>query len=82
MNWDQVEGKWKEFSGKIKQKWDKLTDDDLGRIGGKKDELEGTLQKHYGYTKEQVSRELDDFGRSLDSDDSVGNNNRPENTIV
>ena len=66
MNWDQVEGKWKEFSGKVKQKWDKLTDDDLGRISGKKDELIGSLQKHYGYGKEQAQREIDDFSRDLD----------------
>ena len=68
MNWDQVEGKWKEFSGQVKQKWNKLTDDDLGRMSGKKDELLGKLQERYGYTKDQASKEVDDFSYSLDSD--------------
>ncbi len=66
MNWDQVEGKWKEFSGQVKQKWNKLTDDDIGQMSGKKDELSGRLQKTYGYTKEQADREIDDFSQSLD----------------
>ncbi len=66
MNWDQIEGKWKEFSGKVKQKWDKLTDDEIGQLSGKKDELAGTLQKHYGYSKDEVNRHLDDFSRDLD----------------
>lgn len=66
MNWDQVEGKWKEFSGQVKQKWGKLTDSDVNSISGKRDELSGRLQKHYGYTKEQAEREIEDFSRSLD----------------
>lgn len=63
MNWDVVQGKWKEFSGQIKQRWGKLTDDDLDVIAGKRDELSGRLQKHYGYTKDAAEREIDDFTR-------------------
>lgn len=66
MNWDQVEGKWKEFSGQVKQKWGKLTDSDIEKMSGRRDELSGHLQKQYGYTKEQAEREIDDFSRSLD----------------
>ncbi len=66
MNWDQVEGKWKEYKGQIKQKWNKLTDDDIGQMSGKKDELMGRLQKTYGYTQEQAEREVDEFSQSLD----------------
>lgn len=66
MNWDQVEGKWKEFTWQVKQKWNKLTDDDLNQMSGKKDELSGRLQQQYGYTKEQADREIDEFSRSLD----------------
>ena len=67
MNWDVVKGNWKQFTGKVKQKWGKLTDDDLTAIGGKRDELVGRLQKHYGYAKDEAERELDDFTRSLDT---------------
>ncbi len=61
MNWDQIEGKWKEMMGSVRQRWGKLTDDDIHQIGGKKDELLGKLQQRYGYTKEQAQRELDEW---------------------
>jgi uncharacterized protein YjbJ (UPF0337 family) len=65
MNWDQVEGRWKEFTGQVKQKWGKLTDDDLTTIKGKREELSGILQQRYGMVKEQAERELDDFLTTL-----------------
>lgn len=65
MNWDQISGNWKQFKGKVKEKWGKLTDDDLTTIGGKKDQLAGKLQERYGYQKAQAERELDDFARTL-----------------
>jgi uncharacterized protein YjbJ (UPF0337 family) len=61
MNWDQVEGHWKEFKGKIREKWAKLTDDDLEVIAGKKDRLVGKLQSHYGKHKDDAEKELDSF---------------------
>jgi uncharacterized protein YjbJ (UPF0337 family) len=67
MNWDVPKGNWKQFTGKVKQKWGKLTDDDLTAIGGKRDELVGRLQQRYGYEKDQAERELDAFTRSLDT---------------
>lgn len=63
MNWDQVEGNWKKLKGQAKQKWGKLTDDDLDRAAGKRDELVGTLQERYGYAKDQAERELDQFAK-------------------
>jgi uncharacterized protein YjbJ (UPF0337 family) len=60
MNWDQVEGKWKEMKGRVREKFGKLTDDDLDVIAGKKDQLVGRLQQRYGYNKEQAEREADD----------------------
>ena len=65
MNWDQVKGNWKQFKGHIKEKWGKLTDDDLTAIEGKRDQLAGKLQERYGYTKEQAERELDEFSESM-----------------
>lgn len=66
MNWDTIKGQWKQFAGKVKAKWGKLTDDDLTTIAGKKDELLGKLQERYGYEKDQAERELDEFTRTLD----------------
>ncbi len=67
MNWDTIKGNWKQITGKVKQKWGKLTDDDITTIAGKRDELTGILQKKYGYGKDQAEKELDDFTRSLDT---------------
>ena len=59
MNWDRIEGNWKQYQGKARQHWGKLTDDDLTVISGRRDELEGRLQKHYGYAKKNVQNEVE-----------------------
>lgn len=61
MDWDRVEGNWKQFRGKVKEQWGKLTDDDLDVIGGKRDQLEGKLQERYGYAKDQARQEVDSW---------------------
>jgi uncharacterized protein YjbJ (UPF0337 family) len=61
MNWDQVEGKWQQFKGSVKQKWGKLTDDDLDVIAGKRDQLVGKIQERYGITKEEAHKQIDDW---------------------
>lgn len=65
MNWDQAAGNWKQWTGRIKEKWGKLTDDDLTTIAGKREQLAGLLQAKYGYAKEQVEQDLDAFAREL-----------------
>ncbi len=65
MNWDQIQGNWKQFTGQVKAKWGKLTDDDLTVIAGKRDELAGILQERYGYAKERAEQELHEFTTSL-----------------
>jgi uncharacterized protein YjbJ (UPF0337 family) len=65
MNWDQIAGDWKQFTGKVKEKWGKLTDDDLTTIAGKRDQLAGVLQQRYGYAKDQAEKELDEFTKAL-----------------
>lgn len=67
MNWDQIAGDWKQFQGKVKEKWGKLTDNDLTTIAGKRDQLAGILQQKYGYKKEQAEKELDAFTQALKS---------------
>jgi uncharacterized protein YjbJ (UPF0337 family) len=59
MIWDRVEGNWKEFKGKAKQQWGKLTDDDLTVVEGKREELSGLLQQRYGYAKDKAEKEID-----------------------
>jgi uncharacterized protein YjbJ (UPF0337 family) len=58
MNWEQIEGRWKQLKGAVKQRWGKLTDDDLEVIAGKRDELLGKLQERYGITKEEAEKQL------------------------
>ncbi len=70
MNWDQIEGKWKEMKGDVRKKWAKLTDDDLEFIGGNKDKLIGRLQQRYGNSKEQAERDLEEWQKGL-ADTSV-----------
>jgi uncharacterized protein YjbJ (UPF0337 family) len=57
MNWDRVEGDWKQ--GKLQQQWGKLTDDDLDVIAGKRTELSGRIQKHYGIAKDEAEQQID-----------------------
>jgi uncharacterized protein YjbJ (UPF0337 family) len=65
MNWDTIQGNWKQIAGKVKEKWGKLTDDDLTAIAGKRDQLAGKLQQRYGYARDQAEKELDEFSKSL-----------------
>ena len=63
INWDRVEGNWKQLTGKVKEQWGKLTDDDITQINGNREQLEGKLQARYGYAKDQVRKDIDDWLR-------------------
>jgi len=65
MNWDQVEGKWTQMKGSIKQQWGKLTADDLDYIAGSRDKLIGKLQERYGLAKEEANEKADDWYNSM-----------------
>jgi len=65
MNWDRIEGNWKQFTGKVKEKWGDLTDDDLTRINGNREQLEGILQQRYGYAKDKAKAEIDSWSKNL-----------------
>lgn len=64
MNWDQIEGKWKQSVGQVKEKWGKLTDDDLTVIHGKRDQLVGTIQERYGIMRDEAERQVSEFERT------------------
>jgi uncharacterized protein YjbJ (UPF0337 family) len=65
MNWDQIEGKWKQIKGGIQQKWGELTDDEIDEIEGRRDILVGKIQERYGKSKEEAQREVDEWASEL-----------------
>ena len=65
MNWDQLEGKWKQFTGSARERWGKLTDDDLDAIQGRKEILVGRLQERYGIAREEADRQADEWSRQV-----------------
>jgi uncharacterized protein YjbJ (UPF0337 family) len=83
MNWDQLEGKWKQYSGKVKEKWGKLTDDDLEVVRGRRDQLVGKIQERYGVVKDEAEKQVDEFARAFRGDNStqeIRQGNREETT--
>jgi uncharacterized protein YjbJ (UPF0337 family) len=66
MNEDIMTGKWNQLKGKVKQQWGELTDDDLNRISGKRDELVGLVQERYGWERERAEAEMDKFLKGQD----------------
>jgi uncharacterized protein YjbJ (UPF0337 family) len=79
MNFEQLEGKWKQYKGQVREKWGHLTDDDLQVIAGKRDKLIGRIQERYGIARERASEEVDAFMRTL-HDQPVHNNRDPDET--
>jgi uncharacterized protein YjbJ (UPF0337 family) len=66
MNWDRIKGNWTQFTGKAKEKWGKLTDDDWTVIAGKRDQLVGRLQERYGIAREEAERQVAEFERQYE----------------
>ena len=65
MNWEQIEGKWNQMKGSIKQKWGKLTDDDLAFIDGSRDKFLGRLQERYGLRKEEAEKQIEEWTSTI-----------------
>ncbi len=64
MNTIQLKGEWNVIKGKVREKWGRLTDDDLDVIAGKRDQLVGTLQKRYGMARDAVEKQVDEWEHS------------------
>lgn len=64
MNWDIVQGNWKQFKGNVKAQWGKLSDDQLDVIDGKRVELAGKIQEAYGLTKDDAEKQIKAFEES------------------
>ena len=65
MNWDRIEGNWKQLKGKAKARWGKLTDDQFDVIAGKREQLVGRVQEQYGLAKDDAEKQVDQFAASL-----------------
>lgn len=65
MNWDRIEGNWKQFAGKAKESWGKLTDDDITVVNGKRDQLVGLIQNRYGIAKDEADKQVKDWEAKL-----------------
>ncbi|MEP7062074.1 MAG: CsbD family protein [Betaproteobacteria bacterium] len=68
MNWDRIEGNWKQFKGKAKEQWGKLTDDQLDVIAGKRDQLVGKVQESYGVGKDEAEKQVSAFASRYDDE--------------
>ena len=68
MTSDQLEGKWKQVKGEVREKWGQLTDDDIHVISGRRDQLIGRIQERYGIAKEAATREVDTFLKKLNDE--------------
>ena len=72
MNWDMIEGDWKQFAGKARQKWGKLTDSDWQVVAGKKDELVGRIQERYGIARDEARKQADEWAKTVKEDENAG----------
>jgi uncharacterized protein YjbJ (UPF0337 family) len=66
MNWDRIEGNWKQVKGKAREQWGKLTDSDWDQIAGKKDQLVGRIQERYGISKDEAQKQADAWATAQD----------------
>ncbi len=67
MNWDTVKGDWKTFRGKVKERFGRISDDELEKIAGRREQLAGAIQKSYGVAKDEAERQLRDFETQCES---------------
>ena len=65
MNWDRIEGNWKQFKGRARAEWGKLTDDDVDVISGRREQLVGKLQERYGIARDDAERRADSWIQTL-----------------
>jgi uncharacterized protein YjbJ (UPF0337 family) len=64
MNWDVIEGNWKQLKGKAREQWGKLTESDWNQLAGKKDQLVGKIQERYGITRDEAQKQADEWARA------------------
>jgi uncharacterized protein YjbJ (UPF0337 family) len=65
MDWNRIEGNWKQVKGQVKEKWGELTDDELDKMNGRREQLEGKIQERYGIAKDQAKKDVDAWYNSI-----------------
>lgn len=70
MNWDRIEGNWKQLKGQVHEKWGKLTNDHIDVVAGKREQLAGKIQEVYGIGKDEADRQIDEFAASMRDDNA------------
>ena len=68
MNWDRIEGQWKQVTGKVREHWGKLTHDDIDVVAGRRDQLAGKIQERYGVVKDEAERQIATWERNATDD--------------
>lgn len=71
MNWDRIEGNWKQMSGRAREKWGKLTDSDFQKIAGRRDQLVGRIQERYGIARDVAQQQADEWAAALSDEEKV-----------
>ena len=71
MNWDRVEGNWKQVMGKAREKWGKLSNDDMEIIAGRRDQLIGHIQERYGIARDVAQKQADEWAEALKEEEKV-----------
>lgn len=66
MDWNRIEGNWKQLRGKVREKWGQLTDDDFDVVAGSRDQLAGRIQERYGIARDAAERQIDDWADTAD----------------
>lgn len=66
MNWDAVEGNWKQIKGRAREQWGRITNDEVDVIAGRRDKLIGKLQEHYGIAREEAERQIREWADMLE----------------
>jgi uncharacterized protein YjbJ (UPF0337 family) len=71
MNWDRVEGNWKQFAGQAREQWGKLTDNELQKTAGRRDQLVGLIQERYGIAKDEAEHQANEWAKALKEEQKV-----------
>ena len=77
MNWDQMEGKWKQVKGSVRKQWGDLTDDDVAKINGNREKFVGVLQERYGIAKEEAQKRADEWAKTVRVEEEKTYTGRP-----
>jgi uncharacterized protein YjbJ (UPF0337 family) len=79
MNWDRIEGNWKQVKGKVKEQWGQLTDDDFDVVAGRRDQLAGKIQERYGVAKDEAEKQVAAWERSATAGSTATRSDRRVN---